>query len=120
MTIQVKRVYETPSHADGMRVLVDGLWPRGLAARSVQVSDWVKELAPSKTLRKWFDHNPGKWAMFKQRYFSELDGHPDKVNVLVEDASDCLTLVYSAKDEMYNNAVALKEYIEKAMQKSRS
>ena len=116
MTIQVKRVYETATHADGMRVLVDGLWPRGLSAPVVQVSDWMKDLAPSAALRKWFNHDPEKWELFKSRYFKELDHHLDKVSVLIDDARHShLTLVYVAKNEMYNNAVALKEYVERAM-----
>jgi uncharacterized protein YeaO (DUF488 family) len=113
MTILVKKAYETPTHDDGFRVLIDRIWPRGLEKSALQVSDWLKDLAPSTTLRQWFDHDPRKWEDFKRRYFSELDQHQNEIRELLADATaDEITLVYSAKNAHYNNAVALKEYIE--------
>lgn len=113
-TIHVKRAYEEPAAADGLRILVDRLWPRGLSKDALRIDFWARDLAPSTDLRKWFGHDPEKWPEFKQRYFHELEDHADQVAELREKiAAKPVTLVFSAKDERHNNAVALKEYLEK-------
>ena len=112
MIIQLKRAFYPASEKDGYRVLVDRIWPRGLRKEEVRVDDWMKEIAPSTELRKWFGHEPAKWAEFRRRYFAELSHRRELVNMLLEIArSRPLTLVYSAKDEEHNNAVALREYL---------
>jgi len=107
--IKVKRVYDRPEPDDGIRVLVDRLWPRGVSKDRVDV--WLRDLAPSDELRRWFNHDPSKWAEFKERYFRELSSNP-KVKVLLEliKKSENVTLLYAAKSP-YNNAEALREYI---------
>jgi uncharacterized protein YeaO (DUF488 family) len=113
MQIYVKRAYEEPSENDGCRVLVDRVWPRGVTRQRLQLDAWMKELAPGSTLRKWFAHDPGKWRQFKRRYFAELDERPEEVDRLLEMlATGRVTLVYSARNEEFNNAIALKEYLE--------
>jgi uncharacterized protein YeaO (DUF488 family) len=112
--ISLKRVYDPPSANDGFRVLVDRLWPRGLKKETARIDLWFKDVAPSNDLRKWFGHKPAKWDEFKRRYFRELDNRPIETSLLVEKAkSGTLTLLFAAKDEIYNNAAALIEYIEK-------
>jgi uncharacterized protein YeaO (DUF488 family) len=111
--IKLKRVYEPADENDGQRVLVDRLWPRALSKDKAKIDWWLKEIAPSDNLRKWFGHEPEKWAEFKQQYFRELDDRTDIVNELEERAtSGRITLLFAAKDERFNNAVALKEYLE--------
>ncbi|HJU14564.1 MAG TPA: DUF488 domain-containing protein [Candidatus Nitrosotalea sp.] len=114
--IKIKRVYEPSSPQDGFRVLVDRLWPRGLSKESAGVDLWIKEIAPSDKLRKWFSHDPKKWAEFKKRYASELDGRGEIVENLRSLAKEKgkITLVYGAKDEKYNNAVFLQEFLGKS------
>ena len=115
MNIQLKRVYHAASQGDGYRLLVDRIWPRGLGKEEARIDDWMKEIAPSTTLRKWFGHEPVKWEEFRRRYFAELSDHPELVERLVAIArSGTLTLVYSARDEEHNNAVALREFLEGA------
>jgi uncharacterized protein YeaO (DUF488 family) len=115
MDIQLKRVYQAASQEDGYRLLVDRIWPRGLGKEEARIDDWMKEIAPSTTLRKWFGHEPVKWEEFRRRYFAELSDHPELVERLVAIArSGTLTLVYSARDEEHNNAVALREFLEGA------
>ena len=114
MNIQLKRVYQAASQGDGYRLLVDRIWPRGLGKEEARIDDWMKEIAPSTELRKWFGHEPAKWAEFRRRYFAELSDRPELVERLVEMArGGPLTLVYAAKDEEHNNAVALREYLER-------
>jgi uncharacterized protein YeaO (DUF488 family) len=114
MNIQLKRVYQAASQGDGYRLLVDRIWPRGLGKEEARIDDWMKEIAPSTALRKWFGHEPAKWEEFRRRYFAELSLRPELVERLVQMAgSRPLTLVYSAKDEEHNNAVALREYLER-------
>jgi uncharacterized protein YeaO (DUF488 family) len=116
MSIRLKRAYDQPAANDGYRVLVDRVWPRGVSKDEAQIDDWPKEIAPSTELRKWFGHDPEKWDEFKKRYFQELDGRAEIVNELVNQAREGrLTLVYSAKDEKHNNAVALKEYLKERL-----
>ena len=115
MNIQLKRVYQAASQGDGYRLLVDRIWPRGLGKEEARIDDWMKEIAPSTELRKWFGHEPAKWEEFRRRYFAELSDRPELVERLVERArSGPLTLVYSSKDEDHNNAVALREFLESA------
>jgi uncharacterized protein YeaO (DUF488 family) len=112
MDIRVKRVYEAPSPDDGTRVLVDRLWPRGLGKEKAHVDLWLKELAPSTELRKWFNHEPAKWAEFQQRYRQELDQQPGALGRLEEliDRGP-VTLLFGAKEERYNDAVALRTFV---------
>ena len=118
MTIEAKRVYEAPRKKGGYRVLVDRLWPRGLRKDEVHIDLWLKDVAPSNTLRKWFDHDPAKWAQFQRRYFSELDGQQESVDQLVASAKGRpIVLLYGAKDVEHNQAVALKKYLEHRMAK---
>lgn len=113
MSILVKRVYDPPAADDGYRVLVDRLWPRGVRKAEVAVDAWLKELAPSTALRKWFDHDPDKWQEFKRRYFKELTTQRESLSVLAARARrETVTLLFAARASRYNNAVALKEYLE--------
>ena len=110
MSIRIKRVYEQPSHEDGKRILVDRLWPRGLSKEKASVDLWLKDIAPSTELRKWFDHDPSKWDEFKQRYLSELKENSEAVQTLREELKKGqVTLVYAAKDEEHNDALVLQE-----------
>ncbi len=111
--IKIKRVYEKPEKSDGFRILVDRLWPRGLSKEKAKVDLWLKDIAPSDGLRKLFGHDPEKWAEFKLRYFKELMDKKEQVDLVVEKARGGVTLLYGTKEEKYNNAHALKEYIEK-------
>jgi uncharacterized protein YeaO (DUF488 family) len=114
MKIYTKRVYDPPSRTDGKRYLVDRLWPRGLKREDLQLEDWVKEIAPSNELRKWFGHDPALWDEFRSRYFKELEDNKAALKPLIEAARhDTVTLVYGAKDTTHNNAVAIKEFLEK-------
>ncbi len=114
MSIKIKRAYEPASPGDGTRILVDRLWPRGLSKEKLKLDAWMKELAPSTELRKWFHHDVGNWAEFERRYFKELGQQPEKVDELRKQAKrHTVTLVYGARDETHNDAVALKKYLEK-------
>jgi uncharacterized protein YeaO (DUF488 family) len=113
MSIAVKRVYEPAATTDGYRVLIDRLWPRGLKKDAVPLDLWAKELAPSTALRQWFGHDPALWDGFRHRYASELDKLAEHWQPLAQHASrHKLTLLYGARDEEHNNAVALKAYLE--------
>lgn len=113
MQIWLKRAYAEPGRADGRRILVDRVWPRGVSKEELQLDDWLKAIAPSKELRQWFDHDSERWPEFKQRYFKELENNPAPVERLLDVVGDGrVTLVYGAKDTRHNNAVALKEYLE--------
>ncbi len=114
--IAVKRVYEPPAAGDGTRFLVDHLWPRGLKKEAVKVKNWVKAVSPSNELRHWFGHEPAKWKEFQRRYSAELDKKPQTWQPFLEAAQEGdITLVFSARDEEHNNAVALKSYLEKRL-----
>ena len=116
MTIVLKRAYEDPSPGDGYRVLVERLWPRGLTKQHAKIDLWAKDAAPSAELRRWFRHDPAKWAEFKSRYFSELSEMPEVLELLVGRArQETVTFVFSSRELRFNNAVALKEYIEDSM-----
>lgn len=113
MKLQVKRVYDAPSPSDGQRILIDRLWPRGLSKAEAKIDLWLKEIAPSTGLRRWYDHDPDKWPEFKNRYFLELDANPDTVAELKSRAvRRRTTLLYASSEEKLNNAFALKEYLE--------
>ncbi len=114
MPISIKRIYDAPSSDDGFRVLVDQLWPRGLKKEDARIDCWVKEIAPTTELRKWYSHDPEKWTEFKRRYFEELDEHSDIVTELITKIKEGkVTFLFSSKELRLNNAQALKEYIEK-------
>jgi uncharacterized protein YeaO (DUF488 family) len=114
MTIRIKRAYEPASPADGTRILVDRLWPRGLSKDKLKLDAWMKDLAPSTELRKWFHHDVDNWPEFEKRYFKELAGRPEQVDELRKQARRrTVTLVYGARDETHNEAVALKKYLER-------
>ncbi|HLJ78851.1 MAG TPA: DUF488 domain-containing protein [Acidobacteriaceae bacterium] len=113
--IQVKRVYEPAVASDGQRLLVERLWPRGIRKESLQIDAWPKDVAPSPELRKWFAHDPAKWPEFRRRYFRELDAHPQGWRLILGAAAEGnrVTLIYSSHDREHNNAVALRDYLEK-------
>ena len=111
--IRIKRVYDPPSPDDGARFLVDRLWPRGVAKDKLQITDWIKEVAPGDALRKWFGHDPKKWREFRRRYVSELKEKPNAWKPLADAARDGqITLLFAAKDLEHNNAVVLKKFLE--------
>jgi uncharacterized protein YeaO (DUF488 family) len=111
--IKLKRVYDPPESSDGVRVLVERLWPRGMKKEALKLDEWRKDVAPSDALRRWFRHDPARWVEFKRRYTAELDAHPAAWQPIIE-APDhtTVTLLFSAHDLEHNNAVALKEYLE--------
>lgn len=112
--LTLKRAYEKPSRSDGWRVLVERLWPRGLTREKAAIDLWLKEVAPSAELRKWFGHDPARWKQFERRYRKELQKHDDAVNLLRKAAGTrTVTLVYAARDERHNGALVLKEFIER-------
>lgn len=114
--IRLKRVYEPPEPRDGARFLVERLWPRGMSKQQLRVDGWLRDVAPSTELRLWFSHDPHKWDEFRRRYFAELDRRPETWQPLLEAArTGTVTLVFSARDTEHNNAVALKEYLEKRL-----
>ncbi len=113
MSISTKRAYEKASSEDGKRILVERLWPRGLRKENARIDEWLKDIAPSAELRKWYSHDPKKWAEFKKRYWSELDGKEEMVKKLKEEsASQKVTLIFGSKETKLNSAEALKEYLE--------
>ncbi len=115
--IQIKRAYEAARKEDGARFLVERLWPRGIRKENLAVEDWLKGVAPSADLRRWFDHDPEKWSEFRRRYFLELDQHPAAwAPILACARHDRVTLVYSAHDTEHNNAIALKEFLERKLE----
>lgn len=118
--VQVRRVYDPPARSDGCRVLVDRLWPRGLSKETARLDAWIKDVAPSAELRQWFGHQPSKWATFKRKYFRELDGRDGALTQLLHACpARTLTLLFAAKDDAHNNAVALKEYLDARIESTR-
>ena len=112
-TIKIKRVYEPSEKSDGYRILVDRLWPRGLKKENADIDQWVKEVAPSTALRKWFDHDAEKWTQFIAKYRAELKGSAAYEELIaVVKKHKIVTLLYGAKNEEYNQAVALKKFLE--------
>ncbi len=113
MKIHVKRVYDAPGPRDGTRILIDRLWPRGLSKAKAEVDVWIKEIAPSTELRRWYGHDAQKWAEFRKRYHAELDETPDVARELMSHAKkEQVTLLFGSREERLNNAFALKEYLE--------
>ena len=112
MNLKIKRVYEKPDPKDGFRILVDRLWPRGMTKEKAAVDLWLKEIAPSTQLRKWFNHDPEKWKEFQKKYKQELKNNPEAVSFLKDYAKKgTVTLLYGAKDETHNEALVLKDLI---------
>ena len=112
MKIKIKRVYEKPDKEDGFRILVDRLWPHGLTKEKASVDLWLKDIAPSTELRKWFGHDPEKWKEFRKRYNEELKKNEEQVSLLKDQIKKgTVTLVYGAKDEEHNEALVLKELL---------
>jgi len=110
--IAIKRVYEEPKESDGARILVDRLWPRGLTREKARIDVWLKDVAPSNDLRKWFAHDPAKWVEFQKRYAAELKAYPEGLAVLkAEVKKGPVTLLYGAHDEEHNQAVALEKIL---------
>ena len=108
----VKRVYEPSLPSDGTRFLVERLWPRGMRKKSLRMNAWLKDIAPSNELRRWFSHDPAKWTEFRRRYLEELKSHRDALQLIMEAEIDGnVTLLYSSHDTEHNNAVALKDYL---------
>lgn len=110
--IRLKRAYDPSLAADGRRILVDRLWPRGLSKKKAALDDWIKDIAPSTALRQWFNHDPARWREFQDRYRQELAGHAELVAALRDlAAKGPITLVYSARDEIHNDAIVLREVL---------
>lgn len=108
--VKLKRIYDPPSADDGRRILVDRLWPRGVSKDDARTDEWLKEIAPSAELRKWFGHDPDRWEEFRKRYRDELKGHEELLERLRSEAKKgTVTLLFAAKDAEQNNAVVLKE-----------
>ena len=110
--VRLKRAYEPPSYEDGLRVLVDRLWPRGLRKDDAAIDLWPKDLAPSADLRRWFGHDPGRWSEFRRRYEEELSCKAEPLEELRQKAEGgTLTLVYAARDELHNHAIVLRDML---------
>jgi len=110
--IGIKRVYEPPAPSDGIRLLVERLWPRGIKKSALHMDAWVKEIAPTTELRRWFNHEPEKWPEFQRRYRAELDAHPDAWEPIASHAKrGHVTLLYSAHDAEHNSAVVLRDHL---------
>lgn len=119
--VRVKRVYRAARVSDGMRVLVDRLWPRGVAKERARLSCWMKDIAPSDDLRRWFHHNPDQWAEFRARYGTELAEKDDLLRELAGYARQgVVTLLYASKDEAHNNAVVLRDHLRERLKRNRA
>jgi len=117
--LRLKRAYEPKAASDGRRILIDRLWPRGLSRRKVAIDDWMKELAPSADLRRWFAHDPRKWVEFQKRYKLELRTQADLLDKIAKRAlRGRVTLVYGARDEAHNDAVVLSAVIRRRISRS--
>lgn len=113
MQVCLKRAYENPEPQDGKRILVDRLWPRGVKKEDAAIDVWMKAIAPSTGLRKWYGHDPARWDEFRERYFAELDQAGEAVDEVLDYAgAGRITLVFAAKDEAHSHALALKQYLE--------
>ncbi len=111
MSVSIKRVYEMPVPADGKRILVDRLWPRGVKKEEAKIDLWLKDVAPSAELRKWYGHDPEKWPVFQEQYRSELDGNPALAELHKLSRKGKVTLVYAAKDENHSHALVLLDIL---------
>lgn len=112
VTIRIKRAYVPPAESDGARILVDRLWPRGMKKERLALTAWLKEIAPSTALRKWFDHDPEKWEAFRRRYRAELDTRPELVSAALDFVrAGTTTLVFGSVDEQHNGAIVLRDYL---------
>jgi uncharacterized protein YeaO (DUF488 family) len=110
--LKVKRAYEVAARSDGKRFLVERLWPRGIKKSDLQIDAWLKDVAPSTELRRWFSHDPAKWQKFRRRYSAELERNPQSWQPIIEAARQkTVTLIYSSHDSEHNNAVALRDYL---------
>ena len=110
--VKLKRAYERPAARDGTRILIDRLWPRGVKKADAAIDQWAKDIAPSTALRKWFGHDPARWQEFRSRYAVEIDEHPEELDRLRALAKQGpITLVFSAHDEVHNDAVALRDFL---------
>jgi uncharacterized protein YeaO (DUF488 family) len=110
--VRLKRAYDPPQRNDGRRILVDRLWPRGVSKRDVAIDEWLKDLAPTTELRTWFGHDPDRWDEFRRRYAEEIHGHPELLAHLRKLAREGpVTLVYSARDELHNDAIVLRDVL---------
>lgn len=119
--VTLKRAYDGVSRTDGTRFLVERLWPRGVAKSELQLDAWLKEAGPSAALRKWFSHDPAKWTEFRRRYFRELNSRPEAWQPIASAARrGTVTLIYSSHDTEHNNAVALRDYVQAKLRRSRS
>lgn len=111
--IQIKRAYDPPAKTDGTRLLVERLWPRGIKKEALKMDAWLKDVAPSTELRKWFSHDPVKWPEFQRRYRAELAGHPAAWQPILDaDAKGTVTLLYTSHDAEHNNVVALRAFLQ--------
>lgn len=113
MSISLKRAYELPAKADGVRILVDRLWPRGVTKSKASIDLWIKDLAPSTELRTWFGHDPEKWSEFQKKYRAELKGNPALSEIRDLSRQGNVTLVYAAKDELHNQALVIKQILDR-------
>jgi len=110
--VKIMRIYDSASPADGKRIYIDRLWPRGMKKEEVKMDEWLKEISPSDTLRKWFGHDPSKYEEFKKRYIKELEPHAEILErIKKEGKKEIVTLLFSAKDVGHNNATVLREYL---------
>ncbi len=117
--LKLKRIYEPASPDDGRRILVDRLWPRGISRETAHLDTWLKEIAPSDELRRWYGHEPGRWEEFRARYREELKGHDDQLGELCRLAhNETITLLFAAQDTEHSNAAVLKEWIESQIKES--
>lgn len=113
MDLRIKRAYAPADDADGQRILVDGLWPRGVSKEKLRATLWLKAIAPSAALRQWFGHRPERWQEFRHRYFAELDANPEALATLrAHLRQGRVTLLFGARDEQHNQAVALRDYLQ--------
>lgn len=113
MKISIQRIYDSEMSGHGHRILVDRLWPRGISKEEAALDGWWKDLAPSSDLRKWFGHDPGKWSEFREKYLHELSGNKELAKEHLAEVTGSLVLLYGAKDEKYNHARVLKEFLER-------
>lgn len=113
MPVRLKRIYDEPDAGDGRRVLVDRLWPRGVSKQRAQLDEWLRDIAPSTELRKWYSHDPARWEEFRERYQAELEENRETLDRLAEQArGQTLTLLYAARDDKHNSAEVVKRYLD--------